>query len=77
VLEFSGYESPARETCRVMKGWIYQKITLAGGKDTFVEHTQCVLDGAPTCRFRAIWKKQDQTASSPAPTAPTPKNGSA
>ena len=57
VIEISGFDSPSREICSTVKGWIYELVELAGGKDIRVDHPQCVPEGASSCRFKATWKR--------------------
>ena len=57
VIEIHGYANPSREICKTVKGWMHAMVMRAGGKDIDVDHMQCVLDGAPSCRFKAIWTR--------------------
>ena len=55
VIEISGYDFPSRESCGSVKGYIHDKVAMAGGKEIYVVHEKCVLDGASACRFKVIW----------------------
>ena len=57
VIEISGYDFPYRENCGTVKGYIHDKVAMAGGKDIYVVHEKCVLDGASACRFKVTWTR--------------------
>lgn len=50
-------DSPtSRALCRTLLGSIKEALLLTGADDVRVEHTQCRLDGADACVFKASWK---------------------
>ncbi len=57
AIEISGYDSPSRETCGSVKGYIHEKVAMAGGKEIRVVHNKCVLDGVSACRFEVTWTR--------------------
>jgi hypothetical protein len=57
AIEISGYDSPSWETCGTVKGYIHEKVKMAGGKDIHVAHPKCVLAGADACRFEVTWAR--------------------
>lgn len=56
VTQIIGFESPSRESCGTVKGWNAELAAMAGGKDVTAAHRECVLDGAPACRFEVRWR---------------------
>jgi len=57
AIEISDYDTPSRESCGTIKGWIHELVVMAGGKDICVVHKKCVLDGAKACRFEVTWSR--------------------
>jgi hypothetical protein len=59
VLEFSGFALPAREVCEIFTGYNAERMSLLGFDEVRVRHTQCRVDGAPTCRWDLSWKGRE------------------
>jgi hypothetical protein len=59
TLEFSGFALPAREVCEIFTGYNAERMTLLGFEEVRVRHTQCRVDGAPTCRWDLTWKGRE------------------
>ena len=59
TLEFSNFALPAREVCAIFTGYNAQRMTLLGFDEVPVRHTQCRVDGAPTCRWELAWKGRE------------------
>ena len=59
VLEFSNFAIPARELCDVFTGYNAERMAMLGFEEVRVRHTQCRVDGAPTCRWEIQWKGRE------------------
>jgi hypothetical protein len=59
VLEFSQFATPARELCQIFTGYNAERMTMLGFEEVRVRHTQCRVDGAPTCRWEILWKGRE------------------
>ncbi len=57
AIEISDHDTPSRESCGTVKGYIHEKVAMAGGKDICVVHKKCVLAGASACRFEVTWSR--------------------
>jgi hypothetical protein len=59
VLEYSDFAQPARELCDIFTGYNAERMTMLGFEEVRVRHTQCRVDGAPTCRWEIQWKGRE------------------
>jgi len=59
VLEYSEFAQPARELCDIFTGYNAERMTMLGFEEVRVRHTQCRVDGAPTCRWEIQWKGRE------------------
>jgi hypothetical protein len=50
-----GYARPAKEICGVVRGFLFEMVSLSGGKEVSVTHPRCVIDGAPDCAWQVSW----------------------
>ena len=56
VLDYSDFALPARELCEIFTGYNAERMTMLGFEEVRVRHTQCRVDGAPSCRWEILWK---------------------
>jgi hypothetical protein len=59
VLEYVAFATPARELCEIFTGYNAERMSMLGFEGTQVRHTQCRVDGAPTCRWQISWKGRE------------------
>jgi hypothetical protein len=59
TLEFSDFALPAREVCEIFTGYNAERMKLLGFDEVRVRHSQCRVDGAPTCRWELSWKGRE------------------
>ncbi len=59
VLDFSEFATPARELCDIFTGYNAERMTMLGFEEVRVRHTQCRVDGAPSCRWEILWKGRE------------------
>jgi hypothetical protein len=59
VLQFAEFAHPARELCEIFTGYNAERMTMLGFEEVRVRHTQCRVDGAPTCRWEIQWKGRE------------------
>src|SRR5262249_33940907 len=51
-----GYAASTREMCRVVGGYVTEVASTAGAKELKTSKLSCVLDSAPQCSWRMIWR---------------------
>ena len=56
VFELAEYASPSEEMCTIMTSYISEGLRISG-RAAELEKSACVLDGAPSCVWRAIWQE--------------------
>jgi hypothetical protein len=49
------FETPAREHCLSVRGWIERTLEMSGGQNVKVDEVQCRAQGRPVCEFLATW----------------------
>ncbi len=54
--ELRDYELPSPEMCTIMSAYFSETLRMAGAVDPEVRKLECRVDGAPTCRWEAIWQ---------------------
>lgn len=59
ALEFWDFALPSRELCEIFTGYNAERMALLGFEEVRVRHTQCRVDGAPTCRWEISWKGRE------------------
>jgi hypothetical protein len=59
VLEYVAFATPARELCEIFTGYNAERMSLLGFEGVQVRHTQCRVQGAPTCRWQITWKGRE------------------
>jgi len=50
------FETPAREHCLSVRGWIEQTLEMSGGRNIRVDELQCRAQGKPQCEFMCSWQ---------------------
>ena len=55
VARISGFHPISKAFCEDFAGWLEQIIKMGGKTEVSLRHTECVLDGAPACLYKATW----------------------
>jgi hypothetical protein len=55
LVVLKGYPEPFRELCQLVAGFVTEAVTLSGGRDAKITHSQCAVDRAADCRWRLTW----------------------
>ncbi len=55
-MSVTGFETPAREHCLSLLGWIRGMLEMAGATDVKVHEEKCAVRGAGACEFIATWR---------------------
>jgi hypothetical protein len=59
VLEYADFAIPSRELCEIFTGYNAERMDMLEFEGVHVRHTQCRVDGAPTCRWEISWKGRE------------------
>lgn len=43
--------------CIDLLGWMERTLELSGADSVHIKHSDCILDGAPYCKFEGVWKQ--------------------
>jgi hypothetical protein len=55
TVRLRGFARPSKEMCRIVRGYLWEIVSVSGGKDVSVSHGPCVLEGAPECAWQIAW----------------------
>ncbi len=56
VARISGFHPISKAFCEDFAGWLEQILKMGGKTEVSLRHTECVLDGAPACLYKATWR---------------------
>jgi predicted hydrocarbon binding protein len=57
TMSVSAFHPISKAFCEDLSGWLQKTAEMSGKKSVVVQHTQCLLDGAPACLYHAEWKE--------------------
>lgn len=55
VARISGFHPISKAFCEDFAGWLEQILKMGGKTEVSLRHTECVLDGASACLYKATW----------------------
>lgn len=57
TMSVTSFHPISKAFCEDFSGWLQKTAEMSGKKGVAITHTQCLLDGAPACLYRATWKE--------------------
>jgi len=57
TMSVTSFHPISRAFCEDLSGWLQKTAEMSGKKGVVITHTQCLLDGAQACLYRATWKE--------------------
>lgn len=57
TMSVTSFHPISKAFCEDLSGWLQKTAEMSGKRGVTVTHTQCLLDGANACLYRATWKE--------------------
>lgn len=57
TMSVTSFHPISKAFCEDLAGWLQKTAEMSGKKGVTIAHTQCLLDGAPACLYRATWNE--------------------